>query len=63
MVIQIFGPWPREDEAMPLLRGLTRHHLKYSSYHGSVNELKDNSQIEMLCYPSEMEHGEDRGNL
>lgn len=37
--------------------------LKYSSYHGSVNELKDNSQIEMLCYPSEMEYGEDRGNL
>lgn len=37
--------------------------LKYSSYHGSVNELKDNLQIEMLCYPSETEHGEDRGNL
>lgn len=37
--------------------------LKYSSYHGSVNELKDNLQIERLCYPSEMEHGEDRGNF
>lgn len=23
--------------------------LKYSGYHGSVNELKDNLQIEMLC--------------